>query len=160
MKKFTLIILVVFGFVLFSCNEEDENTTTSNQTTEQDTTKTEIAPDDNEGGSGTIPEADPEIMKYLVGKWKYDHSVLEMDGESMNMVSADNWVMHYKSDGTFEESQTMVEGGETYTSKDTYKLEGKTLKRTGLVAVDILEINEKEMTILSIGTKMVFKKVK
>jgi hypothetical protein len=160
MRHLTLIILVVFGFLLFSCNEESENSNTTNQMTGKDTVKTEIIPDTNGGETTTVVEGDPEIMKYLVGKWKYDHSVLEMDGESMNMVSADNWVMHYKSDGTFEESQTMVEGGETYTSKDTYKLEGKTLKRTGLIAVDILEINEKEMTILSIGTKMVFKKVK
>jgi hypothetical protein len=162
MRNYSLFILLLFGIFIFSCNSNDENTTTnSNQTTEKVTTENNV--NTNQGTTENSTETtvpDPEIMKYIVGKWKYDHSLVEMDGETMKMISADNWVMNYKSDGTFEESQMMVEGGETYKSADTYKLEGKTLKRTGLVAFDILEINDKEMTILSIGTKMIFKKIK
>ncbi len=160
MKNLSLIVLLVFGLLAFACKEENESTTTSNQTIPQVTTETDVVPVETEIEASNQSIGDPEIMKFLIGKWKYDHSVVEMDGESMNMVSADHWVMQYKADGTFEESQTMVEGGETYTANDTYTLEGKTLKRKGLVAVEVLDINEKEMTILSIGTKMIFKKIK
>jgi hypothetical protein len=162
MRNYSLVILGIFGLFIFSCKSNDEGNTnnTSNQTTEQVTPgSSSNAGQGSTDNSTQTTTPDPEVMKYIVGKWKYDHSLVDIDGEILKMVSADNWVMNYKSDGTFEESQTMVEGGETYTSADTYKVEGKTLKRTGLVAFDILEINEKEMTILSIGTKMIFKKI-
>jgi hypothetical protein len=160
MKNLSLIVLLNFGLLIFACNQESESTTTSNQTTNQITTETNDVIDKDDVETVNNNEGDPEVMKYLIGQWKYDHSVVEMDGESMQMVSADHWVMHYKADGTFEETQTMVEGGETYTANDTYTLEGKTLKRKGLVAVEVIDINATEMTILSIGTKMIFKKIK
>ena len=155
MKKILLVFALLGGF-LVSCGGEDETSSDSSD----DSTDTEEVMDTEEEEmveEDVVEEtADQDLATLIIGDWEYVESTIYMGEESMSMKSAHAWTMTYTEDGNFIESQQLVEGGETYDAEGSFSIDGTTLKREGLLEVELSSIDENEMIIENMGTEMKF----
>ncbi len=94
--------------------------------------------------------------KLLVGKWNYVTSINTVDGTDFKMKVCDKWIMEYRADGTFSETQVM---GQEYSKNGKYSVNGAKVKREGLIEIEIIELDAKTMVFKAAGVKQVWDRV-
>jgi hypothetical protein len=138
--------------MLYSCSgqqEQEENADTLSLTT---TPADNVTPAGNNDQDVSVNQDN-----LLIGKWNYVTTINEMDGMEMKMKVCEKWIMEYRTDGTFSETQTL---DKDYSKDGKYTKNGNKVKREGLIEFEILEIDEKSMTFKAAGVKQVWERVK
>ncbi|MEX2683101.1 MAG: hypothetical protein Q6373_016040 [Candidatus Sigynarchaeota archaeon] len=109
--------------------------------------------------AATTPAKDikPEdIARFLVGKWKYVHTINDTGGMEIKVVACEKWVAEYRPDGTYTELQTL---DKEYSTSGNYTISGKVVTREGLSRFEVLDIDDTRLIYKSAG-KQVWERVK
>lgn len=100
-----------------------------------------------------------DMATKLLGKWNYVETITTVGETTVNIKAVESWTMEFKEGGGYYEEQIVAEGMEPGIFDSTFKVEGNKLIREGAVEVEIVEITDTKLTILSMGSKMIFEKM-
>lgn len=150
MDKKIIILVISIATVLFACNngtsETEELENLANDLTE---VQSDEVTDDAVSGTS--------YNEMILGKWDYVETITTVGDMEVNIKAMESWTMEYKEDMTFHEVSVL---DKEYILDDSYTIEDNVLRRKGAIEVTIDELTSDKLVIGSLGSKMVFKKIK
>jgi hypothetical protein len=146
-----ITLCLFFAFFTFCSGPEEKNEQTDSLSTIETPINVNSQAEDN------TQEVTVNQDNLLIGKWNYVTTINEMEGVEMKMKVCEKWIMEYRADGTFSETQTL---DKDYSKDGKYTKTGNKVKREGLIEFEILELNAKEMIFKAAGVKQVWERIK
>ncbi|RLD46349.1 MAG: hypothetical protein DRI94_14885 [Bacteroidetes bacterium] len=166
--KILKFMAIIIAFAMFiSCGNSSESSkdlenalNELNKTLDEQTTDESITTTDNDVTVEEETKADESVdyKSKLIGEWEYIETESTVGSTTVNIKAVYAWILNFKEDGSYHESQTIAEGIAPAILDSKFSIEGKTLKREGAIDVDILDVDNNTLTIGSLGSKMKFKK--